>query len=181
MTTFPFSRIKEREIETVFKICGEVKNKTLLDLGSGPGIYSLPMLKNGVKKITMVDFSELMLKKIKHPRVETVLADAESFRTKKRFDLIFAMGIFEFVSNPLEILKNTLIMAKPCSEFLILYPMDNFFSKFYKLYYEQKKIEISVFKRNYFHCLVRESGWKIKQEKFVPPFSMISSLRVARF
>ncbi len=75
------------------------KNKNVLDIGCGTGIYSLPLALKA-KEVTGTDFSRLMLKKMqkeaknkKIQNIKTIYSSWEDFeqkKYKKKYDIAFA-------------------------------------------------------------------------------------------
>ena len=74
-------------------LLGDIRDIKILDIGAGTGRLSLALAKRGAK-VTALDISEEMLKKIKiktEIRIETVIGDAENLPFEKEtFDIVAA-------------------------------------------------------------------------------------------
>ena len=60
----------------------DIKNKKVLDVGTGTGAWGSLFLKNGAQSVTGVDFSEKMLKQAKktHPDMDFIIGDAKNLK-----------------------------------------------------------------------------------------------------
>lgn len=77
------------------------KEAKILDLGAGSGLSSLPLIKEGYKDITLLDFSKGMLLKARKKKelknCKFIVGDITKLRLKQRYDLVFSA--FSFASN----------------------------------------------------------------------------------
>lgn len=81
------------------------KGESLLDLGMGPGRWSILFLKFGFKGVTGVDIAPKMVKvakkAIKDRRFQAQVADMESLPfPDKSYDKVFCFRSFKYVDNP---------------------------------------------------------------------------------
>lgn len=98
----------------------------ILDIGSGAGFISLPLLKMGAK-VTALDYSQSSLntlferaKKEKlENSLEIVCADAtEQLNLKHKFDLVLAFDVLEHVDEPIKLVQNAANSLKPEGQFI---------------------------------------------------------------
>lgn len=89
--------------------------KTVLDIGCGPGHLVVKLLEQG-KDVTALDIAPNMLS-ITNERVdsmelnssfETILADYSEHNFPNKFDAISVMGFFDYVQDPVAVLKKLL-------------------------------------------------------------------------
>lgn len=103
------------------------RGKTALELGCGLGRLSYLALKNGAKKVTLMDFSQEALGLAKaffiqegfESRTRYLKKDIRSFKTSTKYDIVFSSGVLEhFSGNDFDkVLKNHIDAAK---EFAII-------------------------------------------------------------
>src|SRR5665213_626987 len=91
------------------KACKEIKNADCLDVGSGPGINSVSLIKNAnASHVTGIDFAQQMIDyAIETSKTENVadkctfiLGDATTYDFNgKTFDFSMALGVFDYIEN----------------------------------------------------------------------------------
>ncbi|WP_196891579.1 class I SAM-dependent methyltransferase [Aureivirga marina] len=97
---------------TFLKEIGELKNKTLLDLGCGSGYYSFLLQKLGAKRIVGIDISDEMIKVanekaklLKLENVEFLVEDLSKFKSEEKFDIVISAFVFNHMKTKEEVLK----------------------------------------------------------------------------
>ena len=81
---------------------------SVLDVGCGSGRYGLALVEDGATRAVGIDFAPKMIEiaqreaaRSAHPeRLEFHVADWMSFSTEERFDVVLAMGYFDYVKDP---------------------------------------------------------------------------------
>jgi len=104
------------------KACREIPNATVLDVGSGPGINSVSLIKNaGASHVFGVDFAQHMIEYAdKTARAEGVadkctfvLGDVLTFDFgDKKFDYACALGVFDYIENAQALLTRMSQLSK---------------------------------------------------------------------
>jgi SAM-dependent methyltransferase len=85
--------------------------RAALDVGCGSGRYVKAFAEMGMTRIVGIDLSEKMIELAKmrtglsHNTCEFVCGDFMEFRTNETFDAVVAMGFFDYVADPLPVLK----------------------------------------------------------------------------
>ena len=89
--------------------CGDIKNKTIIDIGCGSGRLCYILAKENALKVTGVDYSQQMIdiakdfvsKKGFQEKVELKCIDFfTKFETDNLFDISIALGVFDYIQNP---------------------------------------------------------------------------------
>jgi SAM-dependent methyltransferase len=83
---------------------------SVLDVGCGSGRYGMALVEDGATRVVGLDFAPRMIDIARaasaaspHPdRFEWHVADWLAFETKERFDVVLAMGYFDYISDPTE-------------------------------------------------------------------------------
>lgn len=125
MLDFIFRRSIQRRFELTLDECSDIKNKKVLDIGCGPGKYSVSLAKFGPAKVMGLDFSEQMLEKARSWAKENkvseicqfVNADFLRYVFDEKFDVCLAIGFFDYMENPLATLQK---MRDLCQDRVII-------------------------------------------------------------
>ncbi len=96
----------------VMRKAGNVQGKTVCDVGCGSGRFVTALAQRGAS-VTGLDFAPQMLdmsrELVKHDRVadrcEFVLSDILDWKTDQTFDLVIAIGFWDYVAEPSERLR----------------------------------------------------------------------------
>ena len=93
--------------------CEPVKDRTFLDVGCGNGMYSLELARRGAAKVTGIDIAEVMIdlcrkssqEKNLDDRCTFIQTDLLDYKPDSKFDVSFGIGLFDYISDPLPVLK----------------------------------------------------------------------------
>lgn len=100
-------RKNEEVINTILTNCGIKEGKKVLDVGCGTGVL-FDFYRQRKAIVTGIDISDKMIEKAKenYPLANFIVADAEEFNTKKRFDAIVVYNAFPHFSHPQQLIEN---------------------------------------------------------------------------
>jgi 2-polyprenyl-3-methyl-5-hydroxy-6-metoxy-1,4-benzoquinol methylase len=101
-----------QRFEWVMKEAGDVRGMKICDVGCGSGRFVTSLAKRGAQ-VTGVDFAPEMLKigaqlaekEGVADRCKFVLSDVLDWKTQEKFDLVIAIGFWDYVADPLPRLK----------------------------------------------------------------------------
>lgn len=88
--------------------------KTVIDIGCGSGRYALGLSEVGVERILGIDFSPKMIelateytKNVQESNeiFEFICCDFMKFDTKETYDVVIAMGFFDYINEPVHVLR----------------------------------------------------------------------------
>ena len=90
-----------------------IAGRRFLDVGCGSGVYSLEFVRRGAASVTGLDIAENMLDVCKQNALREGLADRCQFihsdlleyNTDQKFDVSIGIGLFDYISEPLPVLK----------------------------------------------------------------------------
>jgi len=125
MLDFLFRRSVQKRFELTLEECSNIKNKKILDVGCGPGIYAVALAQMEPAKVVGVDFSEEMLERARELAIENRVKDACQFinseflryEFQEKFDICLGIGLFDYIQKPLPTLKK---IRQLCTEKAIL-------------------------------------------------------------
>lgn len=147
---------------------GDAKGKAYLDLGCGSGRYAINLARLGANVVGL-DFSQAMLNLARAyakeegvtSKVEFIETDMNRWmdETDQHFDAAFAMGVFDYLDDPVATLKRMLrvadraYMSLPAPEF----PR----AQLRRMRYKRQNCPVYFFNRQQTEDLVRNAGGKI--------------------
>lgn len=104
-----------RRFELCFERLGDLRDRTLLDVGCGGGRYSVMAAQLGAARVVGVDFAPNMIQladalarkeRIPPEKLSFVCGDAvETVFPEEPFDFAIAMGVFDYVEDPAAFLR----------------------------------------------------------------------------
>ena len=123
---YPLSRIYRQEIDSLAQLIsgtGNNANGRILDVGSGTGATLRAVIPEA-KDVIAIDKSNSMLQRciITNQAVRGVVADATALPFKPGcFDMITAVGVFEYVRNSTQVLSEIARVASASSKTILTY------------------------------------------------------------
>jgi 2-polyprenyl-3-methyl-5-hydroxy-6-metoxy-1,4-benzoquinol methylase len=110
-----FRKAVFQRYEITFEKSGDLKGKSVLDIGCGSGIYSVDFARRGAKRVLGVDFSGNMLDLAREEAKKHGLSDTCEFRQQnfldaadglgEKFDVTIAIGVFDYLPDPIPFIK----------------------------------------------------------------------------
>lgn len=148
--------------------CGDVKNKTIIDIGCGSGRLCYLLSKEGASKVLGVDYSQQMIeiakdfvvKKEVQDKIELRCIDFLSkFETDSKFDISVALGVFDYLKNP----KEFLLKMKSISNEKVIasYPAKYAFqAPIRKIWLYSRKCPVFFYTESQLQNIYKEIGFK---------------------
>jgi SAM-dependent methyltransferase len=120
--------------EIAFAEAGDVKGKKILDIGCGSGPYSVDFARRGAAKVVGVDFSSNMLQLARQEAAahkvdgvcQFIQANFLEWEPTDQFDVAIAMGVFDYLPDPLTFLKK---MASTSHKVIASFPKPSLIRK----------------------------------------------------
>jgi ubiquinone/menaquinone biosynthesis C-methylase UbiE len=113
-TTFRKAIFQRYEI--TFAQAGDITGKSVLDIGCGSGVYSVDFARRGARRVLGVDFARNMLDIAQREAdqhnvsdiCQFVQADFLEMELDDTFDVSIAMGVFDYLPDPVTFLRKML-------------------------------------------------------------------------
>jgi len=108
-----FRKALFQRIEKTLETFEDLEEFSVLDVGCGSGRNSAMFVKHGARRVVGVDFSAPMLelaqeytrRKYVAGQCEFIQADFLEHQFGERFDIVVALGVFDYVADPVRVLK----------------------------------------------------------------------------
>jgi ubiquinone/menaquinone biosynthesis C-methylase UbiE len=172
MATRVFDRLFRKPMYERYRLTiealGAGEGKKYLDLGCGSGRYAVNLAKLGAE-VTGLDFSDAMLKLARDyarqegvtGKVQFVQTDMNDWmeKTSERFDAAYAMGVFDYLANPVSTLE---LMLRVADKAYLSIPAPEFpRAQLRRLRYSQQNCPLFFYTRADTEKLVADSGGRI--------------------
>jgi cyclopropane fatty-acyl-phospholipid synthase-like methyltransferase len=117
--------------EWTIQRAGDLKGKSVIDIGCGPGRFCTDYVKAGAARVLGMDTSPKMIERAKQVAAqegtagpcEWVVSDILDFQSQETFDRIVAMGFWDYIEEPDGHLKAIRRHMKPGGRFLSSWPI----------------------------------------------------------
>ncbi len=102
-----------KRYELTFKYCGDLTGAKVLDIGCGTGRFSIECATRGAARVVGIDFAQSMIEYSKNAaqrlgfteKCEFICGDFLSHPFDESFDIVLALGFFEYTREPGPIFK----------------------------------------------------------------------------
>ena len=103
-----FRKSMRLRYEMTISGCDPIDTCTVLDIGCGPGHYSVALAQRGAAHVLGIDFAESMVEIAREraraagvaERCEFRVADWVNFPASQKFDYVLALGFMDYISDP---------------------------------------------------------------------------------
>jgi len=100
--------------------CEPVQGKSVLDVGCGPGHYSITLAQRGASRVVGIDFADGMLKLATErakkvgvgDRCQFMVADFYTYQPKDPFDYVIVMGFMDYMPDAEKVVAKVLSLTR---------------------------------------------------------------------
>jgi ubiquinone/menaquinone biosynthesis C-methylase UbiE len=115
-----FRRSMQLRFEKVLEEVRPYENATVLDVGCGTGRYAIALAVKGIRKALGIDFAQNMIDEAnrlaRQLKVDHICffvkGDFKQMNMDETFDHVFAMGVFDYIADPVPFIKKMVQCAK---------------------------------------------------------------------
>ena len=170
-------RILEGRCNAILEFAKPVKGKDILDIGCGSGRYSVMLAKDEPSSVLGLDMSDSMIELARRLAAERSANDICKFEEgdfskkefDKRFDIIIAAGVFDYIADPKVFLSKIKYMLNERA--IISFPVKwTIFTPIRMLWLFKRKCPSYYYSNSDIKRLVKECGLKIRSSKKVGSF-----------
>ena len=140
---------------------------SVLDVGCGSGRYAIAFHENGVRRVTGIDIAPDMIELFRAhteplagqgTEFEAVVGDFMAFEPSEPFDLVVAMGFFDYVEDPEPVLAKMRSLAR--HSVIASFPSISFYrTPIRKVRYAIKRCPVYFYERERVEQLARDVGF----------------------
>ncbi len=103
-----FRRDMYQRFDWVMRMAGDVRGKSICDIGCGSGRFMVQFARNGARRVVGVDIAPRMLQLARElaaaqgvrDTCEFVNADVLDWKTSERFDIVVGIGFWDYIAEP---------------------------------------------------------------------------------
>ncbi|HEY6351171.1 MAG TPA: methyltransferase domain-containing protein [Candidatus Angelobacter sp.] len=113
-----FRRTMERRYRKTLEGCSPIEGRSVLDVGCGPGHYSVALAKRGAGEVLGIDFADGMLQVARERAAKEGVTtcrfekrDFLNFNFDRKFDYTIVMGFMDYAHQPAEVVKKALSLT----------------------------------------------------------------------
>lgn len=115
-----FRRSMVLRYEHTLRGCDPIQGKTVLDIGCGPGHYSVELARRGAAKVVGIDFADNMIAIAREQaaaagvadRCHFEVADINAFSAAEPFDYVVVMGFMDYVADPDALMRQVAALTR---------------------------------------------------------------------
>jgi trans-aconitate methyltransferase len=173
---WPWAWLRRREARAVFDLLGDVRGRTVLELGCGAGHYTRLLLAAGASRVVAVDLSPAMLSAAPTERTIRVRADAARVALRAPAGAVLAAGLLEFVDDPAAVLANARRNAAAGTPLVLLVPGGGLPARGYRAWHRRHAVAARLYDRGSLEALATGEGWRVETTRAVWPFTLVARL-----
>ena len=168
-----FRRALYERVQITLDALRNLRDFSVLDVGCGSGRNSVLFAKAGARRVVGIDFAENMIalaQQYGHNRgventCDFIKADALSYSFQERFECVVALGVFDYIADPRELLRRMIDLST--DTVVGSFPKPSFVrAPLRKLRYALRDCSVYFFSKHRLESICREVG--LRDFKLLP-------------
>jgi 2-polyprenyl-3-methyl-5-hydroxy-6-metoxy-1,4-benzoquinol methylase len=114
-----FRRSMKLRFQMTLAGCDPIADRYVLDIGCGPGHYAVELARRGAAEVLGIDIAPSMVALAAHHALQSEVASRCHFELgdflvypfQRKFDYIVAMGLMDYVRDPVPVLEKALSLS----------------------------------------------------------------------
>ena len=115
-----FRKSMRLRFEKSIEGCDPIESKSVLDVGCGPGHYSITLAQRGAGRVVGIDFADGMLQLASEhakkvgvgERCKFMVADFYTYPPQELFDYVIVMGFMDYMPDPEKVVAKVLSLTR---------------------------------------------------------------------
>ena len=115
-----FRKSMRLRFEKSIEGCDPIESKSVLDVGCGPGHYSITLAQRGAGRVVGIDFADGMLQLASEhakkvgvgDRCKFMVADFYTYPPQELFDYVIVMGFMDYMPDPEKVVAKVLSLTR---------------------------------------------------------------------
>jgi 2-polyprenyl-3-methyl-5-hydroxy-6-metoxy-1,4-benzoquinol methylase len=154
-----FRKSMKLRYEKTIEGCRPIEGKSVLDIGCGPGHYSVTLAKRGAGRVLGIDVAEGMLRLgTEHARQAGVAdicefhkADFYTFSAADAFDYLILTGIMDYIPDPKKVIEKAISLTR--SKAFFSFPVDGGLLAWQRAQRYQKRCDLFLYTEDQLRAL----------------------------
>lgn len=163
--------VRGLEAEVLLSLAGPLRDTEVLELGCGAGFYSRLLADRGAN-ILGVDSSPAMIEQLGKRGLRGHCAEIMCLSLGKKFDLILAAGVLEFLGSVDRFFLVAGAHAREGASLVLLAPRQGLRGLVYKLWHQRKNCETKIFSNGEIRRAADAAGWVVREQSGAGPLAL---------
>jgi ubiquinone/menaquinone biosynthesis C-methylase UbiE len=148
-----FRKSMKLRFHSTIEGCSPIEGKSVLDVGCGPGHYSITLAQRGAGRVVGIDFADGMLERAAQharqagvgDRCEFKVADFTKFPATDPFDYVILMGFMDYMADPRTIVEKAISLTR--SKCFFSFPVAEGFLAWQRSLRYRNRCDLYLYKR----------------------------------
>ena len=171
-----FRRSMRLRYQKTLQGCAPIAGKSVLDVGCGPGHYSVALAKAGAARVLGVDFADAMIELARGhaeqagvgQQCEFITADFFASSLPGPFDYSIVMGFMDYVREPDRVIAKVLSSTR--SKAFFSFPIDGGLLAWQRKLRYKRRCELFMYRRHQVEGLFKRAGARFSMEEISRDF-----------
>lgn len=166
-----WSKVRQLESRVLFRLLGPLIGVDVLDLGCGSGFYSERMAKKGAN-VFGVDSSAAMIRELHKKGIEGKRADIPGLRLGRKFRVIVAAGLVEFLEDERALFSVARSHCAPGGRLLLLVPRAGLVGRAYEAWHSWAGCRAKTRSVDALSEAAAKAGWELDLVQSAGPLAL---------